>query len=109
LDSSDVEAGQESTANSPEATLVKGEWSSFRGPGGMGVSSAAELPLTWSDTENIVWKTPLSGAGASSPIVQGGHIYLTSYTGWFVPGEPGGSLEELTRHLLCFSRKDGKL
>lgn len=83
-------------------------WSAFRGQEAMGVSSARGLPLTWSDSENIVWKTPLPGPGASSPIVFQDRIYLTSYTGFFVPGEEG-SKENLKRHLLALSRKDGKL
>lgn len=85
----------------------KDEWSRFRGPGGLGISSAKGLPVTWSDTENIAWKVPLPGPGASSPIVFGDTIYLTCYTGFFVPGESGGSQEDLKRHLLALSRKDG--
>ena len=44
----------------------------FRGPDGRGVSDDKGLPLTWNATENIVWKTPLPGFGASSPITLGG-------------------------------------
>ena len=85
------------------------DWARFRGPGGMGTSAQAGLPITWSATENVVWKTPLPGAGASSPIVHGDRIYLTCYTGYFVPDEPGGNLENLERHLLAISRQDGKI
>ena len=85
------------------------DWAGFRGPSGMGTSSATGLPLTWSATENVIWKTPLPGAGASSPIVHGDRIYLTCYTGYFVPDEPGGSLEDLERHLLAINREDGKV
>ncbi|MDP6358786.1 MAG: PQQ-binding-like beta-propeller repeat protein [Planctomycetota bacterium] len=56
-----------------------------------------------------MWKTALPGAGASSPIVFGDHIYLTSYTGYLVPGSPGGSLDDLKRHLICIRRDDGKI
>jgi outer membrane protein assembly factor BamB len=83
-------------------------WPGFRGPSGMGVSSAKGLPVEWSSSQNIVWKTPLPGPGASSPIVFGDRIYLTCYTGFFVPGEEG-SKENLKRHLLAISRKDGKI
>jgi outer membrane protein assembly factor BamB len=85
------------------------DWSRFRGPSGMGVSEVKGLPVTWSSDENLVWKTPLPGAGASSPIVFGERIYLTSYTGFFVPGESGGSPEDLQRHLIAFNRADGKI
>ena len=36
-------------------------------------------------------------------------IYLTCYTGYFVPDEPGGSLEDLERHLLAINGEDGKV
>ncbi len=83
------------------------EWSAFRGATGMGTSPAKGLPVTWSDTENIAWKVALPGPGASTPIVFGDRIYLTCYTGFFVPGESGGSPEDLKRHLLALRRTDG--
>ena len=84
-----------------------GEWPRFRGPDGMGATEATGLPLEWSTEAGIAWKTPLPGAGASSPIVFGHHIYLTCYTGYGVPGEDGGRLEDLQRSLLCLGRDDG--
>jgi len=88
-------------------TPSKDDWSRFRGPSGMGTSEAKDLPTKWSLTENIAWKVSLPGPGASSPIVFGDRIYLTCYTGYFVPGEPGGSPEDLKRHLLALKRSDG--
>lgn len=46
------------------------EWPQFRGPGGAGAGASA-VPLTWSGTTSLSWKTALPGAGSSSPIVQG--------------------------------------
>lgn len=83
------------------------DWSRFRGPDGSGVSAAQGTPLNWSDTAGILWKTDLPGPGASSPVVQGDRIYLTSYMG-FGPGIEGGNLDSLQRHLLCFDRTTGK-
>jgi hypothetical protein len=71
------------------------------------VAASGQLPLTWSATENVVWKRELPGAGASSPVVYGDHIYLTAYTGYLVPGESDGSPEKLLRHLICLNRKTG--
>jgi outer membrane protein assembly factor BamB len=85
------------------------DWPNFRGPTGMGTTSAVGLPVQWSETENIAWKTPLPGPGASSPIVFGGRIYLTSYTGFFIPGESGGSQENLKRHLIAIDKNDGSI
>ena len=94
----------------PESEAVGGEdWPCFRGPGGMGVSTATGLPLEWDATTNVAWKTPLPGSGASSPIVLGDRIYLTCYTGYFVPGEPEGSREQLERHLLALDVETGEI
>ena len=95
-------------AGSAVAKATATEWSRFRGPDGAGTAAGAKLPLTWNLNEHITWKTPLPGAGASSPIVSGDHIYLTAYTGYGVPGE-AGDLSQLQRHLLALSRTDGKI
>ena len=75
----------------------------------MGVSNARGLPEKWSPSSGIAWKTALEGAGASSPIVYGDRVYLTSYTGYFVPGESGGSLDDLKRHVLSLDLATGKM
>jgi outer membrane protein assembly factor BamB len=82
------------------------DWSNFRGPTHQGVTDAKNLPLTWSQTENIAWKVELPGPGASSPIVFGDHIYITCYSGFFVEGQ-SGEQKDLKRHLICFD-KTGK-
>ncbi len=83
------------------------EWTQFRGPTGMGISESTGLPLNWSLDENIAWKTKLPGPGASSPVVFGDRIYITCYTGYFVPDQPSGSLDDLKRHLIAIDRKTG--
>jgi outer membrane protein assembly factor BamB len=55
-------------------------WPQFRGPAGDGVSDAVGLPLTWSETENIAWKTPIHDRGWSSPVIWGTQIWLTTAT-----------------------------
>ena len=37
------------------------DWPQFRGPGGSAVSEEQNLPLKWSTSEGILWKTPLKG------------------------------------------------
>jgi len=62
-------------------TLDPGEWPRFRGPDGLGVSSAMHLPTTWSeDSDNVLWKTRIRGMGNSSPIVSHGRVFLTTST-----------------------------
>ena len=43
------------------------DWPQFRGPDRSGVSKETGLPLEWSATKNIVWKTPLPGPGQLQP------------------------------------------
>ncbi len=83
------------------------DWSQFRGPN-QGLSAEKSLPTTWSAAENVLWKTPLPGAGTSSPIFVGDKIYLSAYSGFNIPGEPG-DMNALKRHLVCLDRKTGKL
>ena len=61
------------------AQPARPEWTEFRGPRGDGHGPAA-LPVRWSDTENVVWKTPVEGLGWSSPVVARGRVYLTTAT-----------------------------
>jgi outer membrane protein assembly factor BamB len=84
------------------------DWPQFRGPGGQGVTSENNLPLTWSDTENIEWKTELPGFGASSPIALGDHLYVTCYSGYGVEPEDSGKLEDLMLHVVCLGN-DGNI
>ena len=57
-----------------------GNWPDWRGPTGQGHSDATGLPLHWSETENIVWKTPIHDLGYSTPVVWGDQIWLTTAT-----------------------------
>ena len=95
--------------NQSESAAASDNWPCFRGPGGMGVSDATGLPLEWDTNNNVAWKTSLPGPGASSPITFGDHIYLTCYTGYFIPDEPGGSLDQLERHLIALRRDTGRV
>ena len=42
------------------------------------MSDATGLPTTFSETENVRWKTPIHGKGWSSPVVWGNQIWLTT-------------------------------
>ncbi|MEI8320062.1 MAG: PQQ-binding-like beta-propeller repeat protein, partial [Planctomycetia bacterium] len=62
----------------PTAVAGAGDWTEFRGPGQQGHSDEPGLPLTWSPTEHVVWKTDIPGLGWSSPAIAGGKIWLTT-------------------------------
>lgn len=55
-------------------------WSRFRGPNGQGVSPESDLPIRWSSTENVAWKTRIPGVSWSSPIVWGDSVFVTTAT-----------------------------
>ena len=56
------------------------DWPQFRGPTGQGISDERNLPLNWSETKNVRWKTAIPGRGWSSPVIQGDRIWLTTAT-----------------------------
>lgn len=87
---------------------VDADWPQFRGAGGQGVTNAKDLPVTWSDSDNIAWKTKLPGFGSSSPIALGDRLYLTCYSGYGVDAENSGPMEDLKLHVVCLST-DGKI
>src|SRR4030095_11917263 len=59
-------------------TLRAEDWPQFRGPDGEGHSIERGLPAVWSESQNILWKTPVAGRGWSSPVIAGGRVWLTS-------------------------------
>ena len=61
--------------------LAAQDWPQWRGPSSQGVSSESGLPTHWGVGHNIAWKASLAGLGASSPIVWGERVFVTSQTG----------------------------
>jgi outer membrane protein assembly factor BamB len=55
-------------------------WPQFRGPEGDGHSDAHDLPLNWSETQNVIWKTAIHDRGWSSPVIYGKQVWLTTAT-----------------------------
>ena len=91
------------------AILIADDWLRFRGPGGGGVASQSEtLPSAWSPTNNLAWKTPLPGPGASSPIIVGEKVLVTCYSGYGLNQKEPGEIENLVRHLVCFDLTSGE-
>ena len=54
------------------------DWPQFRGPTGQGHSAERGVPLDWSESRNVTWKTPVPGRGWSSPVVAAGRVWLTT-------------------------------
>jgi outer membrane protein assembly factor BamB len=56
-------------------------WPQWRGPDYDGISHETNLPTTWSESSNILWKLEMPGMGGSTPAVWDNHIFLTSQDG----------------------------
>ncbi|MEO1984149.1 MAG: PQQ-binding-like beta-propeller repeat protein, partial [Fuerstiella sp.] len=102
------------------AVAVENDWPQFRGADARGVSSNEGLPVTWSATENVAWKTDLPGRGWSSPIVWGNRVFVTSVVNTGTTEEPkkglyfGGDRPDLpdTVHqwiVFCMDLESGKI
>jgi len=72
-------------------------WPSWRGPRGDGTSDETNLPVAWSDSQHVAWKTPLPGKGHASPIVWNDHVFVVSC-----------DEDKQERILLAFDRTNGK-
>ena len=53
-------------------------WPDFRGPLVNGVSGVSDVPVQWSEFENIQWKTSIHDEGHSSPVVWGDQVWVTT-------------------------------
>ena len=62
------------------AKLSAGNWPGWRGPSGDGYTTSTGLPLKWSETENVIWKTAIHDRGWSSPVIRGNQVWLTTAT-----------------------------
>ena len=72
-------------------------WERFRGPGGLGVAPATNIPVIFDDKTNVIWKLPVTGQGNSCPIVWGDHLFLQTATP-----------DSKKRLLVCIDVKAGK-
>jgi outer membrane protein assembly factor BamB len=75
------------------------DWPAWRGPTRDGIAASGQNPpLRWSETENVLWKSPVPGRGHGSPTVVGDRIYLAT-----ADGTKG------SQSVLCLDRHSGKL
>ena len=83
---------------------ARADWPEFRGPWSNGhanppgSSNLIGLPLTWSETNNVTWKTPIPFRGWSTPVIMNGQIWITTAT------EDGHDF-----YVLCVEEKSGKI
>ncbi len=78
--------------------LASNEWPQFRGPGGDGQATSRQLPLSWSENDNIAWRTAIPGTGWSSPVIWDNQIWMATAV------DDGHSLRAV-----CVDRETGTL
>lgn len=102
--------------------VAASDWPQWRGPEGQGHAHTTGLPLHWSETNNVTWKTPVPGRGWSSPVIESNQIWMT--TAFESPAEPEDAerrlkadtgkqpltvLEEVGLHAVCVDKATGRL
>lgn len=79
------------------APLQAQDWPHWRGPNFNGSTTAKDLPVTFSKTENIKWSAPMPGPSAATPVILDEKIFVSST-----------DMASKTLVALCFDRKTGK-
>jgi len=54
------------------------EWKGWRGLEKQCVGDSVPVPVHWSATTNVAWKTEIPGEGYSSPVVDANNVYVTA-------------------------------
>ena len=96
------------SSNEAHGPVEASDWTNFRGPGTTSTAFTTGFPTKF-DQDHVVWKSELVGRGASTPIIFGDKVFLTSYSGYGESAESPGDIEALRHHLYCFDRNDGTL
>jgi outer membrane protein assembly factor BamB len=65
-------------AGPPNPVPMEATWPEWRGPTGDSISPVARLPLHWTRTENVIWKTAVAGWGNSTPAIWQDAIFVTT-------------------------------
>ncbi len=74
------------------------DWPWWRGPNRNATALGQSIPTTWSETENVIWKTSVPGRGLSSPAISAGKIFLTT-----------ADEQQQTQLVLCFDCDSGQM
>ena len=94
--------GAEEHPNGSDADRIRfapTDWPWWWGPNRDGIAAATQKPpLKWSDSENVLWKSPVPGRGHGSPTVVGDQVFLAT-----------ADHEHEIQLVLCYHRQTGKL
>ena len=90
-------------------------WPQWRGPNLDGTSTSTGLPVRWSTSENVAWRTKLPSWAAATPIIWGDTVFVTSAEKGSSLNRPnsrlfeGGDADRDQLYLIAISRQDGKI
>ncbi|MBL4883146.1 MAG: PQQ-binding-like beta-propeller repeat protein [Planctomycetaceae bacterium] len=74
-----------------EQGIAGDSWAQFRGPTGQGIALDSKVPVEFSETKNVTWKTEIPGKGWSSPVIHEGQLWVTTA----VASDPFGAVLSL--------------
>ena len=81
-----------------ETKFAETDWPNWRGLTSDGQAKFVKgLPTEWSETKNVVWKTPIPGRGHSTPTLVGDRIYLAT-----------AEEDEMYQSVICLNKATGK-
>ena len=79
-------------------SATNNDWPEWRGPTRDGIAAPGQNPpVTWSNTEGVLWKAALPGRGHGSPAVVGERVYLAT-----------ADEAKRSQSVLCLDRNTGK-
>jgi len=79
-------------------SLCAADWPHWRGPSFDGSSPEIDLPVRWTQTDNIAWSADLPGPSAATPIVAANRVFLTA-----------AQADNDLLLAICLDRADGKV
>jgi outer membrane protein assembly factor BamB len=95
------------------SVLYPANWPQWRGPNLNGSTrDASDLPVTWNETENVLWRAKMPNWSAATPIIWENTVFVTSAEPGFVRlggGRRGADLGPDKVFLLAVNRKDGSV
>ena len=85
-------------AGAQEIQVSTQDWPWWRGPSHNGIAPPDQQPPTkWSNTENVLWKTPIAGRSHGSATVVGDKVFLAA-----------ADMEQDEQSVYCLDRNTGK-
>ena len=90
-------------------------WPQWRGPNLDGTSTSTGLPIRWSTSENVAWRTKLPSWAAATPIIWGDTVFVTSAEKGSSLNRPnsrlfeGGDADRDQLYLIAVNRQNGQV